>query len=232
MNGWISLHRKITEHWIWADAEKLKWWIDILLMVNHETNKVCLGMNVFDCERGQCIMSLTNWAMRWNVSRDKARNFLTLLEKDGMIHQKNIVKSTQITVCNYDSYQSGLHAGQTQTKRKANAKQTLSHINNKGNNENNLNNDNKEEGEKSKRFLPPLIDEVKAYCKERNNTVSPETFINFYQSKNWMVGKNKMKDWKACVRTWEGKERSSPLFNQPKKQQIESKTANQIYKTI
>ena len=81
-------------------------------------------------------------------------------------------------------------------------------------------------------FEAPSIDEVKAYCKERNNTVSPETFINFYQSKNWMVGKNKMKDWKACVRTWEGKERSSPSFNQPKTQQIESKTANQLYKTI
>ena len=55
----------------------------------------------------------------------------------------------------------------------------------------------------SNRFTPPTIEEVKAYCQERNNTVDPETFINFYESKGWYVGKNKMKDWKAAVRTWE-----------------------------
>ena len=54
-----------------------------------------------------------------------------------------------------------------------------------------------------KKFTPPTIEEVEAYCKERNNTVDAETFINFYESKGWYVGKNKMKDWRACVRTWE-----------------------------
>jgi len=56
---------------------------------------------------------------------------------------------------------------------------------------------------KEKRFTPPTLEEVKAYCKERNNTVDPETFIDFYTAKGWCVGKNKMKDWRACVRTWE-----------------------------
>lgn len=54
-----------------------------------------------------------------------------------------------------------------------------------------------------KKFTPPTLEEVKEYCKERNNTVDPDTFINFYESKGWFVGKNKMKDWRACVRTWE-----------------------------
>ena len=53
------------------------------------------------------------------------------------------------------------------------------------------------------RFIPPTLDEVKNYCDERRNLVNPEHFINFYQSKGWMVGKNKMKDWKAAVRNWE-----------------------------
>lgn len=56
---------------------------------------------------------------------------------------------------------------------------------------------------KSNKFTPPTLEEVQAYCKERNNTVDPDTFINFYESKGWFVGKNKMKDWRACVRTWE-----------------------------
>ncbi len=53
------------------------------------------------------------------------------------------------------------------------------------------------------RFTPPTLEEVKKYCLERNNTVDPERFYNFYASKGWMVGKNKMKDWQAAVRTWE-----------------------------
>lgn len=51
--------------------------------------------------------------------------------------------------------------------------------------------------------IPPSLEEVTAYCNERHNKIDPQTFIDFYESKGWMVGKNKMKDWKACVRTWE-----------------------------
>jgi hypothetical protein len=54
-----------------------------------------------------------------------------------------------------------------------------------------------------KNFIPPTLEDVQAYCKERNNTVDAERFINHYTSNGWMVGKNKMKDWKAAVRTWE-----------------------------
>lgn len=53
------------------------------------------------------------------------------------------------------------------------------------------------------RFKKPTLEDVKEYCEERNNGIDAETFINFYESKGWMVGKNKMKDWKACIRTWE-----------------------------
>ena len=56
---------------------------------------------------------------------------------------------------------------------------------------------------KSNKFIPPTIDEVDSYCKERKNGMNPETFYDFYESKGWMVGKNPMKDWKAAVRNWE-----------------------------
>lgn len=55
----------------------------------------------------------------------------------------------------------------------------------------------------SRNFVPPSLSEVKAYCQERNNGINPQHFIDFYASKGWMIGKNKMKDWKAAVRTWE-----------------------------
>ncbi|HIZ29832.1 MAG TPA: hypothetical protein H9813_01170, partial [Candidatus Fournierella merdipullorum] len=53
------------------------------------------------------------------------------------------------------------------------------------------------------RFIPPTVEEVKAYCQERRNDVDPQRFVDFYETKGWMVGKNKMKDWRAAVRTWE-----------------------------
>lgn len=59
--------------------------------------------------------------------------------------------------------------------------------------------------EKAKRFYPPTLDEVKQYCEERKNNIDPMAFIDFYSSKGWMIGKNRMKDWKAAVRTWERK---------------------------
>ena len=56
---------------------------------------------------------------------------------------------------------------------------------------------------KNNTFVPPSVDEVRDYCFERNNSVDPEEFVDFYTSKGWLIGKNKMKDWKAAVRTWE-----------------------------
>lgn len=56
-----------------------------------------------------------------------------------------------------------------------------------------------------KRFTPPAIQEVKSYCQERKNGVDPQKWHDFYTSKDWMIGKNKMKDWQAAVRTWEQK---------------------------
>jgi len=65
---------------------------------------------------------------------------------------------------------------------------------------------------KDKRFKPPTVEEVRAYCKERQNNVDPEKFVDYYTSNGWSVGKNKMKDWKAAVRTWE-KNNSKANFN-------------------
>lgn len=61
----------------------------------------------------------------------------------------------------------------------------------------------KSERKKAKRFTPPTLEEVTAYCIERNNNVDAQHFIDYYTSNGWQVGKNKMKDWKAAIRTWE-----------------------------
>ena len=82
-----------------------------------------------------------------------------------------------------------------QANRQATGKQRATNKNNK-NNKNDKNNINNI-------FIPPTLEEVISYCKERNNSVDPQKWYDFYSAKGWMIGKNKMKDWKAAVRTWE-----------------------------
>ena len=76
--------------------------------------------------------------------------------------------------------------------------------------------DIEKENNKKKKFEKPTVAEVDAYCKERNNGVDPQRFIDHYTSNGWLVGKNKMKDWKAAVRTWEQRGNDSPRPQQQK----------------
>lgn len=113
----------------------------------------------------------------------------------------------------------------------------LSSANTSNNIYNNINNNNKEniikensESEKDsvpessarkkgskEKFIKPTVEEIRAYCRERNNIVDAERFYDYYESNGWKVGKNTMKDWKAAVRTWErngfdtGKRGSDPF---------------------
>lgn len=66
------------------------------------------------------------------------------------------------------------------------------------------------EKSQNKRFSKPKVDEIKAYCDERGNDIDAQAFYDFYESKGWKVGTTPMKDWKACVRTWEHKDGFKP----------------------
>ncbi|KNF09840.1 phage protein [Gottschalkia purinilytica] len=107
--GWIKLHRNIQSHWIWQSEkpfDKRSAWIDILLLVNHDDNKVFFDNEIIIVKRGEHITSEIKLAERWGWSRTKVRNFLELLQKDGMI--KNIKegrKRTRLIVLNYNDYQ-------------------------------------------------------------------------------------------------------------------------------
>jgi len=73
-------------------------------------------------------------------------------------------------------------------------------------------NKNKEIKINNKFFKKPTVEEVHQYCNERKNKVCADAFIDFYESKGWMVGSNKMKDWKACVRTWEMRDKNKKTY--------------------
>lgn len=72
----------------------------------------------------------------------------------------------------------------------------------------------KEYKEKASAFVPPHLSEIEEYCKDRGNSVDASRFYDWYTANGWMVGKNKMKDWKAAVRTWEKEDNSKKQNNQ------------------
>ena len=108
MEGWISLHRQLQEHWLWKSKEpfdKRSAWIDLLLMVNHQKEKIEFDKELIDVERGQRITSLEKLAKRWKWSRHKVSDYLNQLEQDGMLVQVRDSKKTLVSIENYDKYQ-------------------------------------------------------------------------------------------------------------------------------
>jgi len=85
-----------------------------------------------------------------------------------------------------------------------------------------------DKGDKSpelpKKFNIPTLEEVTDYCIERSNTIDAQNFIDFYASKGWMVGKNKMKDWKSCIHTWEASDKKRNKENANKRTAIEKRS--------
>ena len=104
--GWIKISREITEHWLWSDAERLKWWLDLLFMANWDDRKVMHDTHLFTLKRGQMIASVSFLAERWNKSNPTIIKFLKLLEDEDMICRQTLYRQTPIiTICNYDKYQ-------------------------------------------------------------------------------------------------------------------------------
>lgn len=72
-----------------------------------------------------------------------------------------------------------------------------------------------EKREKKSIFIIPSVDEIKAYCTERNNNIQAQYFYDYNSARGWMVGKNKMKDWKAAIRTWENNDKQRAEEKKP-----------------
>lgn len=140
--GWIKLHRKIQDHWIWQEKRKFskaEAWIDLLMMVNHEDKKVPLGNELILVKRGQRITSIRQLCDRWGWSNTKVTQFLKMMQTDGMVTVKSDTKKTVITIENYDVYQSRKDEKTTENSHEDDTKQTQKHTNKNEKNDKELN---------------------------------------------------------------------------------------------
>ena len=181
--------------WEWFNkSEAVHLFMYMLLKANHKDGK-WQGIEV---KRGQFISSLGNISNATGISIQTIRTILKKLEKTNEIEVKSTSQFTIVTISKYDCYQE--QNDETNKPLTNNQQATNKQLTT-----------NKNEKKERMLFIVPLLQEVSAYCQERNNNVDSQKFFDFYESKGWMVGKNKMKDWKAAVRTWEDKSKSNQV---------------------
>ena len=172
--------------------------------------------------------SINGLAYTTGLTRNTIMRLVKELKKAGYIHQKKKQnKKGQFTSYEWDIYElpevnenrtsvnAELGENRTTATPKYGERRPITSTNNKQV-PNITSTNSKEKSIKEKRFVPPTVEEVKAYCETRGNSVDPEAFVAFYQSKGWKVGKNPMKDWKAAVITWE-KHDKRPTKARPEK---------------
>lgn len=223
-NGYIKLYRKCLENEFFLEKPFDRWraFEYLLISARYKPSRVILKGQVIELEAGQLIVSEKKLAEKWDWSRGKVRRFLSLLESLQMIQVNGTAYGTLVTIENYTKYQcDGTSDGTTDSTSGGTSDSTSdgtsdgTHIKKdkkvkKVKKDKNIYNNARARVCKTHtaNFSPPDIQDVKAYCMERKNNVDPERFIDFYEAKGWMVGKNKMKDWRAAVRNWERNEAS------------------------
>lgn len=213
MAGWVKLHRSITDnpYWLSEPFTRGQAWVDMLLIANASPGFIRKQGVRIDLSRGDIGWSELELSKRWEWSRGKVRRFFDELEKDGMIERKNSDKTDRrmfvVSILNYCKYQdkhAGDDTGDSTSDDTGDGQATVQEVRSKEVRSKDIGGEKSPEKQKPKHFAPPKLEEIREYCQERQNSVSPERFFSFYESKGWMVGKNKMKNWKAAIATWEG----------------------------
>lgn len=192
-NGFIALHRSLLS-WGWHADPATGWlFVNLLLMANW-TDSDWQGMTI---KRGQLVTGRKALAAQTGLSERQIRTALDHLKLTNELTIKSTNKFSLITIVNYRKFQDVQSDIDQQNDQQVDQRPTS--------NRPQLNKDNKEQqGVKTrKRFTPPSVDEVAAYCRERRNGVDAQRFVDFYTASGWMRGKTPVRDWKACVRTWE-----------------------------
>lgn len=168
--GWISIHRKIQDDWVWNDKpfSRGQAWIDLIMMVNHDDNTIIFDGNPKTVTRGSCITSIQKLCDRWGWSNTKVKKFLKNLQEDEKILFKIAPrKATAVTIVNYDKYQGediSKNTTETQQKHNRNITETQQkHINNNVNNINNVNNNNGVDQSELNLDDPKLAELIKLY---------------------------------------------------------------------
>lgn len=178
--GWIKLHRQILE-WEWySDNNCFRLFLHLLLKANHKEKR----FKGIELKVGSIVTSRDLLARETGLSSQQVRTALNKLISTNEITSVTSSQGTILQIVSYEKYQ--IATSETTNEQPTSNQQSTTNKNVK----------------KENKFIVPTFNDVLEYCMQNNLDVDGVKFINFYESKGWMVGKNKMKDWKAAIRTW------------------------------
>lgn len=140
--GWVRIHRKIRDHWLWKDKpfKKGQAWVDMILRANHEDAKIPYENEIIEVPLGSFFSSETALADDWGWSRKKVHNFVETLTKEQMLGTKKHRKGTVFFLINYSNFNSLGTSKEPKKNRSGTAVEPQWNTNNNDNNENNDNN--------------------------------------------------------------------------------------------
>ena len=200
MEGYISIYRDLQKHWIWQDVNHLKWWLTILMNVNHASTKFPVNNELITCNPGESFRSIEGWTMLFGCSKKTTIKFFLLLESDNMIERKILGSGNRrkhlISVLNWLKYQ---------RKELKTTPEGYSAIHQKVTPNNNDNNENKNRVVKNIRFSPPTLQEVKEYFSEKEYSLfAAQRAFEYYSEANWKDSTGKqVKNWKQkMIAVW------------------------------
>lgn len=151
MAGFIKLDRSIFTHWIFQDAEKFRAFVDLIQLARWKDEKLIIGNELVDIPRGSYYTSELKLAERWGWSRNKTREYLKLLESEGMITKKGTTKGTTLTIENYRFYQDkGTTKGTSNEQPKDNERTTEGTSNRQQKDNERYTKEERKEGEENK----------------------------------------------------------------------------------
>ena len=205
--GWIRLHRKLSgKSFYRKDSEKIHLWIHLLFCANRKEREEQLGGKPITCKPGQFTTGRKQLSMETGISESKIERILTYFEKiEQQIEQQKTSVNRLISICNWSEYQTS----EQQIEQQVNNDRTTSEQR-----VNTLQEDKEDKEKKKERnIIPPTLEMVSNYCKERTNKIDPAYFISWNEARGWMMGKNKMKDWQAAIRTWEQRDNQHQKIN-------------------
>jgi len=194
---------------VWIPAEV---WLDERLTMLEKV--IFIEINGLDSSERGCFASNRHIAEFCQCSERKVSETVAKLTEMGYIRWQAFDGRQRELKSNYLHLQDCLEESAEQTGENCEADTQNQRESNTDNNTDS-NTDKKREDKLSCRlvFVPPVFEEVKNYCEERDNGIDPQQFIDFYTSNGWMIGKNKMQDWKASVRVWERREKGGGKGN-------------------
>ena len=193
-NGYIKLHRKLLSCSIFRNKSLLQLWIWCLLKAAHEEHEVVIGNQKVNLLPGQFIYGRHVASDDLGTPASTVWRELKKLEELEMLSINSTNKYSVVTIANWASYQS--EPEKVKNKRKTSANEMDTYKNEK--NEKNIISD--------KNKIPPTLEMVTKYCLDENYPINPQAFIDYYESRGWKVGSQKMKDWQATVRNWARRE--------------------------